>query len=162
MIVRLPNWISALEGWNNGLVFYGYKEKYGMCYARDYVYPTITADNVTFGTHAKAVTDTTWTAADSGFQADMQLYADAWNETQQAGRELARDMSDINLFVKACFAAAKATSYDLADLTCATFGGEVGDLLGTEAPNVGNLVTVAGLPSCGLDLTTLNAPITAA
>jgi hypothetical protein len=162
MRVRLPNWISALEGWNNGLVFYGYREKYGMCYARDYVYPTITSENTAFGTKAKAITDTTWNSADSSFVSDMQLYADAWNETQQAGRELARDMTAINLFVKACFAAAAAVSYDLADLTCGTFGGEVGDLLGTEAPNVGNLVTQAGLPSCGLDLTTLSSPIIAA
>ena len=162
MRVRLPNWISALEGWNNGLVFYGYKEKYGMCYARDYVYPTITTENSEFGADAKAVTDTTWNAADSSFKDNMQLYADAWNETQQAGRELARNLSGLNLFVKACFAAADAASFDLSTLTVDNFGGEVGDLLGTDDPNVGKLITAAGLPSCSLDLATLNSPIVAA
>mgnify|MGYP000580828506 CR=1 FL=1 len=51
---------------------------------------------------------------------------------------------------------------DLSTLTVDNFGGEVGDLLGTDAPNVGNLVTAAGLPSCGLDLSALNNPIVAA
>ncbi len=162
MKVRLPNWISSFSGWNNGLVFFGYQERYGICYARDYVYPTITTANTAFGVKAKAVTDTTWNAADSSFIADMQLYANAWNETQMAGRELSRDLTAINLFVKACFAAAEAVSYDLDDLTVATFGGEVGDLLGTEDPDVGNLVTQAVLPSCGLDLATLSSPIVAA
>ncbi|MCF7920702.1 MAG: hypothetical protein K9N06_12385 [Candidatus Cloacimonetes bacterium] len=50
----------------------------------------------------------------------------------------------------------------LSTLTVDNFGGEVGDLLGTLAPNVGNLITVAGLPECGLDLETLNNPIVAA
>jgi len=162
MRVKLPNWISSFSGWNNGLVFFGYNDRYGICYARDYVYPTITAANTSFGADAKAVTDTTWNAADSSFKDDMQLYADAWNETQMAGRELTRDLTSINLFVKACFAAAEEGSFDLSTLTVAKFGGEVGDLLGSEAPNVGNLITVALLPSCSLVLSVLNNPIVAA
>lgn len=161
MIVKLPNWISGLSGWNNGLVFFGYKQKYGLCYARDYVYPTITAGNVTFGSEAKAVTSTTWNAAAEGFQTDMQTYADAWNETQQPGREPMRNLTDLNLFVRGCFATAKISGFDLSTLTVSIFGGTVGDLLGTEAPNVGNLITAAGMPSCGLDLATLNSPIEA-
>jgi len=39
------------------------------------------------------------------------------------------------------------------------FGGEIGDLLGTEAPNVGNLIEAADMPACGLDLSTLNSSI---
>jgi len=162
MKVSLPNWISSFSGWNNGLVFFGYRERYGICYARDYVYPTITSENTAFGSSAKAVTDTTWNAADISFKNDMQLYADAWNETQLPGRELCRDLTSINLFVKACFAAAEAASFSLSTLTVDIFGGEVGDLLGTDAPNVGNLIEAAGLPSCGLTLADLDNPIVAA
>ena len=162
MRVRLPNWVSALEGYNDGLVFFGYKQRYGLCYSRNYVYPVITSHNTAFGTEGKAVTDTTWNEADVSFKADMQLYADAWNETQQPGREPTRDLSALNLFAKGCFAAAKTASFDLSTLTVNNFGGEVGDLLGTAAPNVGNLITAAGMPSCNLDLSTLNNPIVAA
>lgn len=161
MRVRMPAWIDGLEGYNDGLVFYGYKDKFHLCYARSYVYPTITDDNVTFGLQAKAVTDTTWNNADSSFKSDMDTYAEAWNETQQPGREPFRNLSGINLFVKACFAAADLASFDLSTLTVDNFGGEAGDLLGSEDPTVGNLITVAGLPTCGLDLATLNSPIVA-
>ena len=162
MIVRLPNWISSLSGWNNGLVFYGYKEKYGICYSRDYVYPTLTANNVTFGIEGKAVSQTTWLAADSSFQEDMQTYADAWDETQQPGRELIRTLTDLNLFVKAVFEASDVAEFDLSTLTVANFGGEIGDLLGTATATVGHLIEASGLPSCGLDLDLLNSPIEAA
>jgi len=161
MKVKLPNWISSFSGWNNGLVFFGYKERYGICYARDYVYPTITVNNTGFGLKSKAVTDTTWNLADVSFKDDMQTYADAWNLTQMEGRELSRDLTAINLFVKAVFAAAEAASFDLSTLTAATFGGDVGDLLGSIDPNVGNLITEAELPNCGLVLSTLSSPIVA-
>lgn len=162
MIVKLPNWIDQLRGFNNGLVFYGFKDKYHLCYARDYVVPELTSQMTTFGNEAKAITDTTWNAADASFTDDMQTYADAYNETQQPGREAFRDLTALNLFVKACFAAGDASSFDLSTLTVDKFGGEAGDLLGTEAPNVGNLILAAGMPSCGLDLSTLNNPIEAA
>lgn len=162
MKVSLPNWISGLSGWNNGIVFYGYKDRYGVCYSRDYVYPALTAGNVTFGAECKAVVDTTWNAADISFKSDMQLYADAWNETQAIGREPGRDLTALNLFVKACFAAAEASVFDLSTLTTENFGGEVGDLLGTDAATVGNLITAAGLPSCELTLSALNNTIVAA
>ena len=159
MRVRLPNWISCLENYNQGIVFYGYRQRYGLCYARDYVYPEITVHNVEFGAQSKAVTSTTWNAAAEAFKTDMQTYADAWNETQQAGREPMRDLSSLNLFVQGCFAAADVTSFDLSTLTVDNFGGVIGDLLGTELPNVGNLVEAAGMPACGLDLSTLDSSI---
>lgn len=159
MKVKLASYIAGLEGYFQGAVFYGYREKYGICYARDYVYPTITAANVEFGTFGKAVTDTTWNAAAAGFKTDLQTYADAWNETQQAGQEAQRDLSSMNLFVKACFGAAEVSSFDLSTLTVDLFGGEIGDLLGTESPNVGNLITAAGLPSCSLTLADLDSSI---
>ena len=161
MRIRLPNWISCLENYDQGIVFYGYRQRYGLCYARDYTYPEITSANVEFGTEGKAVTATTWNAAAEGFKADMQTYADAWNATQQPGREPMRDLSALNLFVRGCFAVAKLTAFDLSTLTVANFGGEAGDLLGTEAANVGNLVETAGMPACGLDLSTLDSSIEA-
>ena len=159
MKVKLASYISHLTGYYQGAVFYGYKDKFGVCYARDYVIPTLTTHNTEFGVDAKAVTSTTWMAASEGFQENMQTYADAWNETQQEGREGQRNLTALNLFVKACFAQAELTSFDLSTLTVAKFGGEVGDLLGTEAANVGNLITAAGLPACNLDLSTLNIAI---
>jgi len=161
MRVRLPNWISCLENYDQGVVFYGYRQRYGLCYARDYVYPVITSHNTDFGSEGKAVTCTTWNNVAEGFLADMQTYADAWNETQQPGRESMRDLSALNLFVRGCFAVAAISEFDLSTLTVGNFGGEVGDLLGTEAPNVGNLITAAGMPACGLDLSTLDSPIEA-
>ena len=161
MKVHLASYISHLEGFYQGLVFYGYKAKFGLCYARDYVIPELTAQNTAFGNEAKAVTDTTWNAAAEGFKADMQTYADAWNETQQAGREGMRDLTALNLFVRGCFDAATFTAFDLKTLTVAKFGGEAGDLLGTEAANVGNLVETSGMPSCSLDLSTLDSAIEA-
>ena len=159
MRVRLASYISTLEGYFQGAVFYGYKDKFGLCYARDYVVPTLTSQNATFGSEAKAVTDTTWNAAAESFKADMQTYADAWNETQQPGREGMRNLTALNLFVRGCFDTATDTAFDLSTLTVANFGGEVGDLLGAEPAQVGKLISAASMPSCSLDLDTLNSPI---
>lgn len=159
MRVRLPNWISCLENYDQGIVFYGYRQRYGLCYARDYMYPEITAQNAEFGSQGQAVTATTWNAASEGFKANMQTYADAWNATQQPGREPIRDMSALNLFVRGCFATAKLSAFDLSTLTVDNFGGEAGDLLGTAAPDVGHLIEAAGMPACGLDLSTLDSSI---
>jgi hypothetical protein len=114
-----------------------------------------------FGLKVKAIVDTTWNNASEGFKADMQTYADAWNATQHPGKEEIRDLSALNLFVRACFAAAESASFDLSTLTVDNFGGEVGDLLGTEAPNTGNLITAAGMPACGLVLSSLDSDIVA-
>lgn len=159
MQVVLPNWISSLKNYDQGLVFYGYRQRYGLCYARDYKYPLLNAHNSQFGLEARAVTSTTWNSASEGFKADMATYASAWNSTQQPGREPVRDLSSLNLFVRACFAAAESSVFDLSTLTVSNFGGTAGDLLGENPPNVGNLVTAAGMPSCGLDLSTLNTSI---
>jgi len=156
MRVKLASYIDCLEGHYQGCVFYGYKDKFGLCYGRDYVMPTLTAQNTKFGNEGKAITDTTWNSAAEGFKSDMQTYADAYNETQQPGRESMRDLTALNMFVKACFAAADIGSFDLSTLTVDNFGGESGDLLGTEDPTVGHLIEVASMPSCSLDLDDLN------
>ena len=162
MKVKLPNWIDNLAGWNNGLVFYGYKDRYHVCYARDYVMPTLNANNTKFGAENQSIITDTWNEADASFKSDMELYATAYDETQQAGREPTRKLTALNLFVKACFAAGKAASFNLATLTKENFGGTAGDLLGTADPDVGNLILAASMPACGLDLSTLDNPIVAA
>jgi hypothetical protein len=161
MKVTLPNWITGLSGENDGLVFYGYKSRSGMCYSRDWVMPTLTANNTAFGVKGNAISHNTWPNCDSSFRDDLQTYVDAWNLTQLDGRT-DQDYSAINIFMKACYAAATANSFDVSTLTVAKFGGTVGDLLGTEDPNVGNLIVAAIMPACGLDLTTLTNPIVAA
>ena len=161
MRVKLASYISALEGYFQGAVFYGYKEKFGLCYARDYVIPTSTAQNVIFGNETRAVTATTWNVVAEGFKTDMQTYADAYNETQQIGREGIRNLTALNLFVRGCFGVAELSEFDLTTLTVGKFGGEAGDLLGTDAADVGSLIAAAGMPACGLDLATLISPIEA-
>ena len=154
--------VQFFTGYLSRIVYRSYKRKDGLVSAYAYRYPSeITSQQVEFGNECRAVT-TTWPDADVSFKADMQIYADAWNETQQPGHLEVRDLSDFNLFIKGCFAAGEAASFDLTTLTVDNFGGEVGDLLGTDALNVGNLVTAAGMPSCGLDLAALNNPIVAA
>ena len=159
---RPSDWMQYYSGYNDGLVFMNYKNRYGLATIKKYMYPTvITSHNVSWGSQCQGAIST-WKNADTSFQSDMQLYAHAWNETQQVGKLPERDVSGFNLFMKGCFAAAETASFDLSTLTVNNFGGEVGDLLGTAAPNVGNLIIAAGLPSCGLDLATLNNPIVAA
>ncbi|MDP8221351.1 MAG: hypothetical protein P9X26_08395 [Candidatus Stygibacter frigidus] len=152
-------WISNFSGYCDGLIFMTHQERYRVMASRDYVYPSeITSQNVVFGNIAKAVSGT-WDAAAEGFVADMATYQNAWDTTQQEGREPEWEVFSYPLFIKACYAAAKITSFDLSTLTVDTFGGEASDLLGTEAPNVGNLIEAAGMPACGLDLSDLNSSI---
>jgi len=159
MKVSLPTWISSLSGWNNGLVFYGYKDKYGLCYSRDYVYPTLTINNTNFGSRGKAVSDTTWKEASLGFIADSKIYAAAWNLTQSEGRETMRDLTGLNCFVKAVFSAAKVTGFNLSTLTVDKCGGSAGNLLGATICTFGNLITAASMPACGLTLADLDTDI---
>lgn len=151
--------VQFFSGYLSRIVYCSYKRRDGLMSAREYSYPTSFTDHqVSFGNMCHAV-NTTWPNADSNFQDDMQTYADAWNETQQPGHLEMRDLSDFNTFLMGCYAAAEETGFDLTTLTVDNFGGEAGDLLGTESPTVGNLITVAGMPACGLDLSTLNSPI---
>jgi hypothetical protein len=103
----------------------------------------------------------TYSAADITFISDLVLYTEAWNATQLDGRSQI-PLNRLNIFLKACFPAATAAGFDISTLTVSNFGGTVGDLLGTLAPNVGNLIISAGMSACGLDMATLNNPIVAA
>ena len=155
-----PNtWIQYFSGFMDGFVMMPYKNRFGLNSIRKYMYPTeFTDQNEAFGEQCHAIAGT-WNTATEAFQTDMGTYEEAWNDTQHDGKLAERDRVDYALFIKACFGAAKVSSFDLSTLTVDNFGGEAGDLLGTEAPNVGNLIEAAGMPACGLDLSTLNSSI---
>ena len=155
-----PNtWIQYFSGFMDGFVMMPYKNRFGLNCVRKYMYPDeLTDQNAVFGAQCQAIAGT-WNAAAEGFNVDMTTYEDAWNETQQEGKLPSRDLGNYSLFLAACFGAAEVTSFDLSTLTVDNFGGLAGDLLGTEAPNVGNLIEAAGMPACGLDLSELNSSI---
>lgn len=158
MKARLITPYRTVSGRDNEKVAYGWKDVW-VTYLRTYVVPDNPEGEAEFASKTVPVIET-WSNAESNFQTDMETYTEAWNATQLDGRtQVSRNK--LNIFLKAVFAAAEATSFDLSTLTVDNFGGEAGDLLGTEEPNVGNLIEAAGLPACGLDLSTLNSPIVA-
>ncbi|MCF7920712.1 MAG: hypothetical protein K9N06_12435 [Candidatus Cloacimonetes bacterium] len=159
MKTTLRNPYRTVTGRDGDKVAFGWKDL-EVTFLRNYFIPDNPVGQAAFAAKATHII-TTYKDADSNFLDDLQAYVYAWNDTQLDGRtQIPRNRT--NIFTKACFAAAKTASFDLSTLTAGNFGGEVGDLLGTAAPNIGNLVIAAGLPSCGLDLATLNNPIIAA
>ncbi|MCF7912304.1 MAG: hypothetical protein K9M99_07240 [Candidatus Cloacimonetes bacterium] len=122
-----------------------------------YTVPDNPTGEAAFASKTTAVIDT-WKDASEGFINDIITYTQAWNETQLDGRTQI-PYNKLNIFLKACFAVAKLSAFDISTLTVDNFGGEAGDLLGTAEPNVGNLITAAGMPACGLDLETLDSSI---
>jgi hypothetical protein len=159
MKVTLKTPYRTVTGRDGEKVAYGWKDL-EITFLRDYFIPDNPVAQAAFAAKSTAVIST-YSAADSSFMDDMQTFTDAWNLTQLDGRtQIPRNK--LNIFVKACYAAADVASFDISTLTVSNFGGAVADMLGTVAPNVGNLVTAAGLPACGLDLTTLTNPIVAA
>ena len=159
MKVRPSVLYQYFSGYVDGMIFSPYKDRFGINSLKKYAYPDeLTAQNAVFGAQLQAIAGT-WNAAAEGFQADMTTYEDAWNNTQHEGKLPSRDVNNYALFIAACFATAEITAFDLTTLTVDNFGGTIGDLLGTEAPNVGNLITAAVMPACGLDLSTLSSSI---
>ena len=159
MKVTLKTPYRTVTGRDGEKVAYGWKDL-EVTFLRDYFVPDNPVAQAAFAAKSIAVIST-YSAADSSFMADMQIYTDAWNLTQLDGRtQIPRNK--LNIFVKACYAAAEVISFDISTLTVSNFGGTVSDLLGTDSPNVGNLIIQGGLPACGIDLETLNSPIVAA
>jgi hypothetical protein len=146
----------TVTGRDGEKVAYGWKDL-DVTFLREYVVPVNPAGQAAFASKTGAVIDT-YKNASEGFLNDLATYKEAYNETQLDSRTQI-PYNALNIFLKACFAAADASSFDITTLTVDNFGGEVGDLLGTEAPNVGNLVTAAGLPDCGLVLADLDSSI---
>ncbi|MCF7912660.1 MAG: hypothetical protein K9M99_09040 [Candidatus Cloacimonetes bacterium] len=146
----------TVTGRDGEKVAFGWKDL-DVTFLREYVVPENPAGEETFASKTTVVIDT-WKDASEGFVNDIITYTQAWNETQLDGRTQI-PYNKLNIFLKACFAVAKLSAFDISTLTVDNFGGEAGDLLGTAEPNVGNLITAAGMPACGLDLETLDSSI---
>jgi hypothetical protein len=158
MKAKLITPYRTVTGRDNEKVAYGWKDLQ-ITFLREYFVPDNPEGEEAFASKTTAVVDT-WKDASEGFVNDIITYTQAWNETQLDGRTQI-PYNKLNIFLKACFAVAKLTAFDISTLTVANFGGEAGDLLGTEDPNVGNLIEAAGMPACGLDLSTLDSSIEA-
>lgn len=156
MKAKLVTPYRTVTGRDGEKVAYGWKGL-DVTFLRQHFIPDNPEGEAVFASKTTAVIDT-WKDASEGFINDIITYTQAWNETQLDGRSQI-PYNKLNIFLKACFAAAKANSFDISTLTVDNFGGELGDLLSTEDPNVGNLIETANLPDCGLDLSTLNTSI---
>ena len=147
----------TVTGRDGEKVAYGYLDL-EVTFLRDYFVPENPTGQAAFASKTGAVIDT-YKDASEGFLNDLATYKEAWNETQLNGRSQL-PYNPLNVFLKACFAAAEIGSFDISTLTVDNFGGEAGDLLGTMSPTIGNLIEYAELPDCGLDLSTLSSLIT--
>ena len=125
-------------------------------HARSYIRPVNDAGQAAFKEKILAVV-ATFNAAAAGFVEDLATYVSSYNEQIVDDHEL--PLSKYSIFVKACFAAAEANSFDITTLTTANFGGIEGDLLGTSDPTVFNLIDQAGLPHMGYTATDLQTDI---
>lgn len=158
MKAQLVTPYRTVTGRDEEKVAYGWKGLF-VTFLRQHFLPDNPEGEAAFASKTTAVINT-WKDVAEGFASDVITYTLAWNETQLDGRSQI-PYNRLNIFLKACFATAKISEFDISTLTVSNFGGEVGDLLGTEAPTVGNLITAAGMPACGLDLSDLDSPIEA-
>ena len=158
MKAQLVTPYRTVTGRDEEKVAYGWKDLV-VTFLRQHFLPDNPEGEAAFASKTTAVINT-WKDVAEGFASDVITYTLAWNETQLDGRSQI-PYNRLNIFLKACFATAKISEFDISTLTVSNFGGAVGDLLGTEAPTVGNLITAAGMPACGLDLSDLDSPIEA-
>lgn len=125
-------------------------------HARAYIRPDNDAGQAAFAEKVLAVVST-YKAADAAFVTDLDTYVTVYNQQVVDDHEL--PLSKYAIFIKACFAAAEATSFDITTLTVALFGGTLGDLLGEDAADVFHLMATAGLPGLGFVAADLNSDI---
>ena len=125
-------------------------------HARSYVRPVNVAGQAALTEKILAVVGT-FKNADAAFVTDLKTYVDAYNEQIVDDHEL--PLSKYSIFVKACFLAAEANSFDITTLTVALFGGTIGDLLGELAADVYHLMDTAGMPGLGFVAVDLDADI---
>jgi len=88
--------------------------------------------------------------ADSAFITDLENYAKQYNQQIVDDHEL--PVTKYALFVKACFAAAEANSFDISTLTASNFGT---GLLGGDSDTTYYLITNAEMPILGFVATDL-------
>ena len=125
-------------------------------HARAYIRPVNPVGQALFASKIAAVVGT-FKDAHADFVTDLLTYVGLYNDQIVDDHEL--PLSKYSIFVKACFMAAEANSFDITTLTVLLFGGTIGDLLGTENANVYQLMLAAGLPSLGLTEADLDANI---
>ena len=125
-------------------------------HARAHVIPDNDAGQAAFAAKVAAVVST-YKAADAGFITDLATYVDEYNMQIVGDNQL--PLSKYSVFIKACFLAAEANSFDITTLTVGLFGGSEGDLLGTDAADVFHLMDNAGMPALGFVAADLDADI---
>ncbi|MCF7920572.1 MAG: hypothetical protein K9N06_11730 [Candidatus Cloacimonetes bacterium] len=110
MKVTLKTPYRTVTGRDGEKVAYGWKDL-EITFLRDYFVPVNPAGEAAFTAKSTAVIDT-WKDADASFISDIVTYTAAWNETQLDGRSQI-PYNKLNIFVKACYAAAEAASFDI-------------------------------------------------
>ena len=157
MKVHLAPCIKNVSCYLDGLVFYTYPGMDGVCYTRNYSYPSLTAHNHYYGACFRAIINNIWKTAAPGFKQDLKDYTIAWNKTQCHQQNDMHHNNAINILIKACFKIAQQKDFDLRTLTISNFSGSPTSLLGNQEPTVANLIKTAKLPKCGVLLESFNS-----
>jgi hypothetical protein len=132
----------------------------GVCYTRNYSYPSLSAHNNYCGTCFLAIINNIWKKADPGFKQDLRDYTKAWNQTQLSQDLNKHHYNSLNILIKACFNIARQKDFDLRTLNLETFAGTPTSLLGNQEPTVAKLIEEAVLPDCGVFLESFNHLVT--
>ena len=131
-----------------------HREGKTITHARSYVRPSNLEQQEAFKEKIQAVVGC-YRGADALFVGDLASYVKGYN--QQIVDDNALPVTKYALFVKGCFAAADANSFDITTLTVANFGT---GLLSGDTPTVFNLISDAGLPLLGFEAADLSNEIT--
>ncbi|RLC50849.1 MAG: hypothetical protein DRI23_05625 [Candidatus Cloacimonadota bacterium] len=126
-----------------------HREGKTITHARSYVRPDNVAQQDAFKAKLAAIV-ATYRLADSAFITDLENYSKQYNQQIVDDHEL--PVTKYALFVKACFAAADANSFDISTLTAANFGT---GLLDGDSDTTYYLITNAGMPILGFVSTDL-------
>ena len=133
-----------------------HREGKTITHARSYVVPDNATQTALFTERIQAVI-ACYAGSESGFVEDLAKYVAQYNQQIVGDDKL--PLSKYSIFIKACFAAAEETSFDIATLTVANF--ESG-LLDAAGDTVIDLITTASLPLLGFVAVDLANPITVA
>ena len=120
-----------------------HREGKTVTHARSYVIPDNVAQQDAFKAKLAAVV-ATYHDADSLFISDLYTYLKEYNQQIVGDNQL--PLTKYALFVKACFAAASANSYDITLMTAANFGT---GLLDGDTDTVFHLISNSDLPGLG-------------
>jgi len=127
-----------------------HREGKTITHARSYVRPSNLEQQEAFKAKIQAVVGC-YREADALFVGDLADYVKQYN--QQIVDDDGLPVTKYAIYVKACFAAAEANSFDITTLTAANFGT---GLLDGDTETVYNLVSNADLPLLGFEAADLN------